>query len=120
MAFATDEIQKILYHLGYPAKTSDPNSLEYRNIIMSRFENVPADSEEIILGLIVQIDDLKAKLTKAHCMMGTKQVGDVTLNPDMVAKNLKGELRRLYRELSQVINIKYIGGMGSVNKRVVW
>lgn len=119
MAFTSTEKATILYYLGYPAKVVDINSLEYNSMVNSRFENYPVDGEPIVRDLLTQIAALKAALTKAQCTMGTKQVGDIHLNPDMVGSNLKKELKRLYTELSEMMNITRIGkALGSKNVRV--
>ena len=118
MAFTSEEKAKILYFLGYPAKVTDPNSLEYNSIVNDRFESFPADAEPIARDLISQVEALKTKLTQSHGDMRVKKVGDIELNPDKVASNLKSELKRLYLEISELMNIRYISKKGSRNVRV--
>ena len=119
MAFTTKEKATILYHLGYPSKIVDPTSIEYNSIINGRFLNVPFDSENIARELLADIESLKAQLVKARCSMGTKQVADITLNPDEFDRNLKRELKRIYNELSELMNISYISKkLGSSSRRV--
>jgi len=120
MAFDTDEKAIILYHLGYPAKVVDPNSIEYNSIVNDRFENFPSEFEDIVRGLIDQIAATKLNITSSQGDMRVKQVGDIVLNSDNVSSNLKIELKNLYVELSNLMNITYRGRLGNRNVRVVY
>jgi len=108
MAFTDTEKAEVLYYLGYPAKVIDPDSLEYNSLVNSRLVNFPEDFEAFVRKIVVDIKELEAQLKKSQCTMGTKQVGDIVLNPDKVASNLKREFKRLLMELSEVTNIRYI------------
>lgn len=117
MAFTLEDKNKIIFHLGHPAKTLDINSLEFNTIINSRFENLSTDAEDLILSLVADLDAIRVKIQESRCRMSTKQVGDITLNSDNEAILLRKELRRLAKELSRLINIAYVGPGNSARVR---
>ena len=56
MSFDNEETAKVLYYLGHPAKVVDENSLEFNSLVNDRLKNFPADFEDFVRKLLVDIE----------------------------------------------------------------
>jgi hypothetical protein len=108
---------KILGQLGWPAKTTDPTSLSFSNIVSDKLTDLPDEMLSEARRYLTRFDNLETKLDKALGRAGVKSIDDITLNSENEMDILRREKRKLVRELSVLLDIAMItnsGGMGSV------
>lgn len=111
MALDTEQKTKILFHLGYPAKSIIVGSTHYDGILNSRLENLNGDTEDLVDSLLVDLDAVREKLITAQDIVKAKRVGDIELNNGEIMQ-LRGEYRRLARELGELLDITMRRGGG--------
>lgn len=111
MALDTEQKTKILQHLGYPAKSIIVGSTHFDGILNGRMENLNTETEDLIQTYLDDLDAVRAKLITAQDIVKAKRVGDIELNNNEI-NQLKGEYRRLGRELGELLDITYRKGGG--------
>ena len=121
MALTATQKQDILYYLGYPNRTLDNTSTHYSNIVDSRMQNLPAEAEARIIAILAEITSVKTQITGSTSKLGVKRVGDIELatkSNETSNSGLKRDLKRLYNELSDYMDIPYQGHVGNRNVSV--
>ena len=109
MALTNGQKNKILYWLGYPGKSLDVGSVLYDKVLSDRLVSLNADTEALVKVLMDKIAALDEKMEQAQCRMATESVGDIKLNSNNEIHLLKGERKRLIKELSVHLDIPYRG-----------
>jgi len=102
--FTAAEQQKIIWFLGWPAKTLVVGSTHYDQTIVTRMQLLDSDTEQVTRGLLSQLDSVRAQYTSSTTRMKATKVGDIEINSkehDLLGK----EYRRLLKELSMLLDI---------------
>jgi hypothetical protein len=103
MLTATEQ-QKIIWFLGWPAKTIIPGSTHYDQTIVTRMAALDPDTESVTRSLLLQLDNVRAQYTASTSRMKATKVGDIEINSkehDLLGK----EYRRLLKELAVLLDI---------------
>jgi hypothetical protein len=114
MALTDTEKFKVVYYLGYPAKTLIENSTNYDKIVVDRLNLLGTPVEALVRGLLCKLEKADEQLTKALCRMSTKKIDDIEFR-DGEAEALRKEKRSVAKELGALLDITPImgGGPGS-------
>lgn len=115
--FSAAEKLKIMYALGYPAKTIKSGTTDYSRIISDRLDNQETETEDRVRGLLNQVDSLDTKLQEASSRFLAQSVGDIKLNPNE-SRLLKKERARVIKELGQILDLMPRGGGLAIGVRV--
>lgn len=111
MALDTEQKHNILFHLGHSAKSIIVGSTDFSQILLDRMNNLNDDVETIIDRLLTDLDAVRDKMIAGQDIVKAKRVGDIELNNNEI-NVLRGEYRRLGRELSELLDIPYNRGGG--------
>ncbi len=113
MALSDKEQYTVIRLLGWPAKTLVVGSTHYNSLIAARLSGLPAEVESDVRLLIERLEKLDEKLEGALCRASTKKVDNLELNP-LEMEVLRGERRRVLREISDLLDIPLMAS-GGVN-----
>jgi len=113
MAFTDIQKMKIVTYLGWPAKTLIESSTHYNTLITDRLENLTPEAEKLAKDYLVRIDETEDKLSGSINRAGIKRVGDIEFFGTQM-DHLRGERRRLLRELAELLSIPFIKKGGTM------
>jgi hypothetical protein len=115
MAFTSQQMQDIIYYLGWPGKTILSGSTHYNSVIYSRLINLNADIENQALVLVERIKEIDGVLRKSIHRASTMKLQDIELNPEE-RLILRRERTKILGELSDLldIDIQKSGGSGNI------
>jgi hypothetical protein len=111
MALTEAQQHDIVRTLGWPGNVIRVGSLDYNKQIVDRLVNISSESEGDAVALLTRIAKLDTQLDAALVRASTKEIDGVVLNPDEM-KMLRGERRRVCRELSELLDIPYVSKIG--------
>jgi len=102
--------------LGWTGKVIQENSTAYNSQVYDRVSNITTEMEDEARTLLERIAKLDAKLETALCRVSVKEVDGIKLNSEMELMQLRKERKRLIMELSDLLDIPYVGSSsGMVN-----
>lgn len=110
------EKTKIVQLLGYGAKTIQIGSVIYNKILNDRLDSVPMEAQDLVRQYLTQIQNIETQMGAATTRLIAKKVGDIELN-NRELEDVRRERKRLSRELSDLLDIPYVGS-GGVNVSV--
>ncbi len=116
MALTATQKHNIMFHLGYPGKILIPTSTHFNSVVNDRLNNLNAEIEALVATQLADLTAIRAKLIVAQDIVKVKKVGDIELNNNEITQ-LKGDYRRLSRELSEQLDIT-LRKSGGVNVSV--
>ncbi len=115
---ASDKQTKIVFYLGYSAKTLVDNSTSYNRIIQKRMTNLSVDTIAMVDSLLALIEETRTKLDATRDDSNVTRVGEIGLSPDHVDVCITKQYKRYIRELGTLLDIPVaVTGGGSVGVR---
>lgn len=105
---------KVIYYLGYSAKTIIENSTSYNSQVADRLKNLSLEAETRVQAILKSLAEIDTRLECARGRLAAAEVQDIVMNPEEIAQ-LKKERRRLCRELGEFLEIRYRGPSGNVS-----
>jgi hypothetical protein len=104
MAFTTQQMQDIIYYLGWPGKTILPDSTHYNSVIYSRLVSLIPEIESQATALVTRIKDIDKVLIASIARASTLEVGDIKIN-QREREELRAERKKVLVELSDLLDI---------------
>jgi len=117
MALSDSKKMKIVTLLGWPAKTLISTSTHYNTLIVDRLTNLSTEAESLVSAYLRDIAASDDKLDKSIKRAGFKKISDIEFNTGELSL-LRGERKKLIRELGDLLDIAYVR-KGGVNVGVV-
>lgn len=115
MALTDKQKMKIVTLLGWPVKTLISSSTHYNTMIVARLENLSHEAEVLVRENLSSIEDIDKRLGTSIGKAGLKRIGDIEFDGrGGVFSDLKKERNRLFKELSDLLDIAYVKS-GGVN-----
>ncbi len=111
MAFTTQQMQDIIYYLGWPGKTILQASTHYNSVVYSRLINLIPEIELQAAALIKRIKDIDSVLVQSIARASTLEVQDLKINP-YERESLRKERRKIIAELSDLLDIDIMKSSG--------
>jgi hypothetical protein len=111
--FTDAEKHNIVRVLGYPGAVLIPTNTAYSNIVNSRLNNLNNAIEDEARALLTRIEKLDSRLDGALDRASTKQVGDITLNPEEM-QILRKERKRVVREMAELLDLSVVSANDSM------
>jgi hypothetical protein len=118
MALTNLEKIKVLRHLGWPAKTTDPTSLSYSKIASDKLINLSDEILSEVRYFLERIEKLDSRLDGALDRAGVKSIDDIELNGDEMTI-LRSEKRKLVKELATLLDLAILSSGSSMGSVVV-
>lgn len=113
MALDSEQKHKILFHLGYPAKTIIADSTHFNSVVNSRLNNLNSDVEDLVAALLADLDTVRTRMFDGQKTIKAKRVDDIEVNTDWI-RDLKTEYRRLARDLAELLDLPLQKGGGAI------
>lgn len=106
MALTASEKADVIFFLGWPGLTIIANSTHFNSVVNDRLNVTDTNPEiaRIAIGILTRLAKCDSQLDSAKCRLAAEKVDNLTLNEEEISK-LKGERRRLVRELSDHLDI---------------
>ncbi len=117
MALTSQEQSKVVQILGYGGKSIQAGSVIYNKVMNDRLNQLPPPTEEMVRAYLEQISALEGQMRQAPARLAAKEVGDMKMNLDEL-QMLRGERKRVAREISYLLDIPYIT-VGGTNVGVI-
>lgn len=105
MALDQELKNKIIFHLGYPGKVLIASSTHYNSVVNSRLNNLDVYTEDIVDGLIIQLDETRTKISSTQNKGNVKRIGDIEFDTARGSDFVTNHYRRLSKELSSLLDI---------------
>jgi len=109
MALVLEQKNEILFLLGYPAKTIIKGSNLYNSIVADRLVDIDSFTQDRIESLLLELNQIRTKLSALQDQGKLKQVGDIVFNVDNNDRTVKSEYKRVLKELSRYLDIPLRG-----------
>lgn len=114
MSLSTQQMQDIIYYLGWPGKTILADSTHYNSVIYSRLINLIPEIEAQANSLVSRIKEIDEVLRCSINRASTLEVQDIKLNPEE-RLILRRERTKIIGELSDLLDIDIMkSGGGSM------
>lgn len=115
MALTSPEKNKIVQLLGYGGKILQPGSVIFNKILNDRLDQLPVDTEDLVRSYyLCSIQKIETQVYSAPTRLMAKKVGDIDIN-NRELEQLRGERKKLIREMAQHLDIPYVGISNNVN-----
>lgn len=111
MALTPKEQSKIIQILGYGGKTIQVGSVIYNKILNDRLNHLPPDDIDLVRSYLGKITAIESKMDSATCRLSATKVDGIELNHDELLQ-LRGERRRIGREIAEFLDIPFIARGG--------
>ena len=102
---SSEDKHRIVFALGYTGGVLDSSSVNYNSIVNDRLNNLSQYTEERAVSLVTKIEGVKDHLESNMSKNNVKQIDDIVLDTKLGDDLTKKELKRLLRELAQVLDI---------------
>lgn len=111
---SSEDKHRIVFALGYTGGVLDSSSVNYNSIINDRLNGLSQYTEERALSLVTKIENVKEKLESSITKNNVKRIDDIEFDTRTGDELTKKELKRLLKELSQVLDIANKASFSSV------
>jgi hypothetical protein len=108
---ATDEKNRVLYHLNWPSSSIVENNTLYNSIIDDRLSDISNDGTDNVLRLLEELEKAEQEYQKSLSCLKVEQADGIRMNLDH-RYNIRSEYRRLQKKLSSLLSIP-INNQGS-------
>ena len=105
----------VIFFLGHPAKTINPDSTHYNGILDDRMKNLLATTVTRVDELIALIKSTREKLDATRDDANVSKVGEIMLDPKYTSKYIQSQHNRYLRELSTTLDIPQLGSSGRIS-----
>lgn len=118
MTLTATEKTNVLFYLGWPLKSLDSASTLYNRTIVSRFEDLSSDTENIVRKQLSLLAKIEKEVEDARSRLSVKKFDKIELNENEIVGLLK-EKRRAINDLSMSIDIAYVSGASNLVNIIV-
>lgn len=109
MSLDAQQQADVLFYLGWPGTTNLVGNTNYNKIVVDRMTQTTPEVDARVASLLIEIENVRTKLTGSTGRALVKKVGDIELNTGE-ATLLKSDYKRLLRDLSSLLDIEMLGG----------
>jgi hypothetical protein len=114
MGLSSQQKNKVVQLLGYGGKALQPNSVIFNKILSDRLEQLPQDTEDLVVAYLAQVETIETQIKQAPTRVIAKKVGDIELNTNEM-QDLRSERRRIVKEMATHLDIPYQGSGGNLS-----
>ena len=111
---SAEQKNKVVFHLGYPAKTLIEGSIYYNYIMADRMNNLPQGTVDEVASILAKIEQSKKNLDDSQLKGNVTQVEQLGFDPTYNSTYMYKEFRRYVRELSSTLDIPIFKSSGSM------
>jgi hypothetical protein len=119
MALSEELKHKVVFALGYIGSVLDSETMNYNSIVNDRLNKTSRFTEEKIQSLIDDLEAAELVLKKGPSKANLKRIGDIELDNTAGIPLVKGEIRRIKNEISQILGIPNFSRSSSMTGVVV-